>query len=150
MCEYHLFSVTAKTYTWFDCMCEYHLFSVTAKTFTWFDCMCEYHLFSVTAKTFTWFDCMCEYHGRFVTTVPPWVTLVEQELLSFCENLSPPLFFGGVRVLYVVLLCVFMFCVPWCDVRYDIHIITMFGSSLPLVVCGRIQVLLRLYVFACV
>jgi len=31
----------------------------------------------------------------------------------------------------VVLLCVFTFWVPCCDVRYNFHIETMFGSSLP-------------------
>jgi hypothetical protein len=29
------------------------------------------------------------------------------------------------------------FCVPCCNVRYDFHIKTMFGSSLPLFVCRR-------------
>ena len=31
----------------------------------------------------------------------------------------------------VVLLCVLVFLVPCCDVRYDFRIKTMFGSSLP-------------------
>jgi len=48
----------------------------------------------------------------------------------------------------IVLLCVFTFWVPCCDARYDFHINTMFGSSLPPVVCARI--LLALIVFACV
>jgi hypothetical protein len=34
----------------------------------------------------------------------------------------------------LTLLCVFTFCVPCCDVRYDFRI--KFGSSLPPVVCG--------------
>ena len=46
-------------------------------------------------------------------------------------------------VFYVVLLCVFTFLVPCCDVRYDFHIKTMFRSPLPLVVCRRAHVLLR-------
>ena len=37
----------------------------------------------------------------------------------------------------VVLLCVFTFLVPCCDDRHDFHIKTMFGSSLPPVVCRR-------------
>jgi hypothetical protein len=45
----------------------------------------------------------------------------------------------------VVLLCVFMFWVPCYDVRYDIRIKTMFGSSLPQVV----HVLFTLFVFVC-
>jgi hypothetical protein len=36
-----------------------------------------------------------------------------------------------------VILCVFTFWVPCCDVRFDFRIKTMFGSSLPLVVCRR-------------
>ena len=43
--------------------------------------------------------------------------------------------------LCVVLLCDFMFLVPWCDVRYDFRIKTMFGPSLPPVVCRRVHVL---------
>jgi hypothetical protein len=35
----------------------------------------------------------------------------------------------------VVLLCVFTFCIPCCDVSYDFRIKTMFGSFLPPVVC---------------
>ena len=44
----------------------------------------------------------------------------------------------------VVLLCVFTFWVPLCDVRYDFCIKTMFGLSLP-VVCRRVHVLFTLY-----
>ena len=36
-------------------------------------------------------------------------------------------------VFCVVLLCIFTFWVPYCDVRYDFHIRTIFGSYLPLV-----------------
>jgi hypothetical protein len=50
-------------------------------------------------------------------------------------------------VFCVVLLCVFTFWVPWCDVCYDICIQTMFGSSLPPVVCKRVHVLLTWFVF---
>jgi hypothetical protein len=39
-----------------------------------------------------------------------------------------------VSVFLVVLLCVFTFCVPCCNVRYDFCMKTMFGSSLPPVV----------------
>ena len=67
---------------------------------------------------------------------------------------SPPVFFGGVRVAHlfnfcVVLLCVFMFWVPWCGVRYVFSIETIFSSSLPPVVCGRAHVLFTLFVFVC-
>ena len=63
-------------------------------------------------------------------------------------------FFGGVCVanfcfvFCVVLLCVFMFWVPRGDVCYDFCIKTMFGSSLPPVVCRRAHVLFKLFVFA--
>ena len=48
-------------------------------------------------------------------------------------------------VFCVVLLCVFTFWVPCCDVRYDFHIKTMFGSSLPPVVCRGAHVLLTMF-----
>ena len=45
-------------------------------------------------------------------------------------------------------LCVFMFRKPCCDVRYDFHGKTMFGSSLHSVVCSRrAHVLFTLFVF---
>jgi hypothetical protein len=44
----------------------------------------------------------------------------------------------------VVLLCIVRYRVPCCDVRYDFLITTMFGSSLPSVVCTRAHVLLTL------
>jgi hypothetical protein len=44
-------------------------------------------------------------------------------------------------VFCVVLLCVFTFLVPCCNVRYDFQINTMFGSALPPVVCTRSHVL---------
>ena len=47
----------------------------------------------------------------------------------------------------VVLLCFFTFWGLCCDVCYCIK--TMFGSSLPPVVCRRAHVLFTLYVFAC-
>ena len=44
----------------------------------------------------------------------------------------------------VVLLCIFRYRVPCCDVRYDFLITTMFGSSLLSVVCSRAHVLFTL------
>ena len=66
--------------------------------------------------------------------------------LSFASTWVHPRFFGGVHVSHlirfcVVLLCVFAFWVSCCDVRYDFRIKTMFGSSLPPVVCRREHVL---------
>jgi hypothetical protein len=49
----------------------------------------------------------------------------------------------------VVLLYVFTFWFPCCDVRYDFRIQTMFGSSVPPVVCRRAHVLFTLFVFVC-
>ena len=49
-----------------------------------------------------------------------------------------------------MLLCKTFALVPCCDVRYDFRIKTMFGSSLPLVVCKRVHVLFTLFVFVCV
>ena len=59
----------------------------------------------------------------------------------------------GVRVAHlfsvlVVLVCVIMFRVPCCHVRYDFRIIlAMFGSSVLPVVCRRARVLFMLFVF---
>jgi hypothetical protein len=52
--------------------------------------------------------------------------------------------------LCVVLLCDFMFLVPWCDVRYDFRIKTMFGSCLTPVVHRMAYVFFTLFVFVCV
>jgi len=38
-------------------------------------------------------------------------------------------------VLLVVLLCVFTFCVPCCDVHYDFRMKAIFGSSLRPLFC---------------
>jgi hypothetical protein len=47
----------------------------------------------------------------------------------------------------VVLLYVFTFLVPCCDVFYDFRIKTMFGSSFLRVVCRGAHVLFMLFVF---
>ena len=71
----------------------------------------RFYLFSVTANTFIGLDCIYEQHGRFAVRVTQWVTPVKQDLLTFREYLSSPMFVGAVRVFCVVLLCVFTFCV---------------------------------------
>ena len=75
-----------------------------------------------------------------------------QELLTIREHMNSPtgILVGSVLLialvfLCVVLLCVFTFFVPCCDVRCDLRIKTMLGSSLPLVVYMVVHVLL--YVF---
>ena len=50
----------------------------------------------------------------------------------------------NISVCCAVLLCVFTFWVQCCDVRYDFRIQTMFGSSLPPVVCRRAHALFRM------
>ena len=76
-----------------------------------------------------------------------------QKLLTPREHLSsPPVFLvRSVLLIFlvfcIVLLCVFTFWVSCCDVHYDIHINTVFGSSLPLVVYRMAHVL---YVCLCI
>jgi len=92
-------------------------------------------------------------------TVYIWVTrrvsYKKQELLTLREHLSSsPVFLVGVVLLIFlvfcdVLLCVFTFWLPCCDVHYDFRTRTMFGLSLPPVVCRRGHVLFTLYVFVC-
>ena len=43
----------------------------------------------------------------------------------------------------------FTFLLSCCDIRGNFHIINIFGSSLPPVVCSRAHVLYTLFVFAC-
>ena len=54
------------------------------------------------------------------------------------------------NVCCVVLVCVFTFCLPCCDVPYDFNMITMLDSSLSPVVCRRTHVLFTLFVFVCI
>ena len=58
--------------------------------------------------------------------------------VSLCSEFLVVHFFS---LFCVVLLCIFMFWVPCCNLRYDIRIQTMFCSSLPLVVVGFISYL---------
>jgi hypothetical protein len=61
---------------------------------------------------------------------------------------SPPVLNTEVHFVHFVLLCVFTFLVPCCDVSYNVRIKTVFGWSLPLVVCRKLHVLFALFVFA--
>ena len=61
---------------------------------------------------------------------------------------SPPVLNTEVHFVHFVLLCVFTFLVPCCDVSYNVRIKTMVGSSLPLVACKRNHVLLCFF-FVC-
>ena len=99
-------------------------------------------LSSITAKTITWLDVYMSNTAGLIRSrncllfASTWVCLVGFVLLIFL-------------VFCVVLLCVFMFRVPCCDVRYDFRIKTMFGTSLPPVVCRRAHDLFTLFVCAC-
>ena len=78
------------------------------------------------------------------------------ELLNIREHLRslPVTLVGSVLLTFlvfcVVLLCVFTFWVPGCDIRYNFLLKTMFGSSLPPFVCRSAHVLFTLFVFVCV
>jgi hypothetical protein len=57
------------------------------------------------------------------------VSLVEQELLTLS-------FISVVHVVQVVKLQVYELLIPWCNVRCDFCVNTMFGSFLPIFVGG--------------
>ena len=84
-------------------------------------------LFIVVSNTYILY--IYEQHGECL--------IRDSNCLPFGSTWIHPRFFGG------VLLCVFTFWVPCCDVRYDFRIKTtfgvQFGSSLALVVCSRAQ-----------
>ena len=99
-------------------------------------------LSSITAKTFTWLYIWVTRRGSYQ----------KQELLTRHEHLSSPR--GGLRVdqrfcfLICPIMCLyFLSFVFWCPLRF-LHK-TMFGSSLPAVVCRRARDLLTLFVFVC-
>jgi hypothetical protein len=80
------------------------------------------------------------------------VSYKKQDLFTLCEHLSSSSVFWWGRYcsyfyLSVLPYYVFIYLVPCCDVRYDFQMKTMFGSSLPLVVCRRAHVLFMLFVF---
>ena len=62
--------------------------------------------------------------------------------LPFANTWVHHRFYGWSVLLIFLVFCVVLLCVFWvsyCDVRYDFRIKTMFGSSLPAVVCRRAQ-----------
>jgi hypothetical protein len=89
----------------------------------------------ITAKTF------------YRTWLYIWVTGRVSVLLIFFRFLCCPFMSLRSEFRVVMSVYVFAFWIPRCDVRYDLRIKTMFGSSLPPVVC---LVLLTLFVFVCV
>ena len=75
--------------------------------------------------------------------------------LQFVNTRFQPRFFGRVRVAHLFsFLCCHKMCFyvlrSCCNVRYDFCIQTMFGLSLPPVVCRRVHVLFTLFVFVCI
>ena len=67
---------------------------------------------------------------RFVTRLPWWVPLVEQELLTFPEHLSSPSVFSGVRVTrsLVLYVCFVDRCLSFCSFSFG-HCV-VFSSSI--------------------
>ena len=82
------------------------------------------------------------------------VSYKKQQLSALREHLSSLLvfmllvFFVVSVLLIFLVFCVFTFSVQCREVRYDFRIKTVFGSSLPLVVCRKLHVLFALFVFA--
>jgi len=86
---------------------------------------------------------------KFIPILQLWHNWLRRSLIK----ISIPLwiflyyrFYGGVRVAHLssfFVCCVSTFWVPCCYDRYDVRIETMFGSSLPLVVCESLMFCLR-------
>jgi hypothetical protein len=106
--------------------------------------LCRCFLSSITAKTFSRLDCIYVKNGECY--------IRRRNCLPFASTWVPPGVLEGSVLLiflffYFVLLCIFTFWVPCCDVSYDFSIKIMFGSSLPLVICKRAHVLFAVFVF---
>jgi hypothetical protein len=95
-------------------------------------------LFSVTTTTFTGLD----------------YVLLTFLVVCFLFSVTTTTFTGLDYVLLTFLVVCWCYCVflrsEFCDVIYDFSIQTIFGSSLPPVVCMRVHVLFTLCVFVCV
>ena len=89
---------------------------------------------------------LCSQLNTFYCNYTKHVPVVR--LFWYCtqQNMSALFIF---LILCAVLLCVYVFWVSCCDVRYDFGIKTMFGSCLPPVVCMRDHVLFTLFMFVC-
>jgi hypothetical protein len=105
---------------------------------TYFICFVLYEEFVDDKRVIRIRKSLFHYQDFYQTWLYIWVTRMsykKQEPLTLREHLSSPPFFGGFRVTHVfnvcvVLLCVFTFWVPCCDVPYDFRMNAMFGSSL--------------------
>jgi hypothetical protein len=90
-----------------------------------------YFVSSIIAKTLTGLHCMYEQHGGCLIRSRNW--------LPFASSWVHPRFLSRsvahLFSLLVVLWRVFTLRVPCCDVRCNSRIKTMFGSSLPTVIC---------------
>ena len=89
----------------------------------------------------------CSRLGTVYVSV--WLHLIESDIII--NEFSPGVLLGSVLLIFFSFLCCSIMCiyVRCCDIRYDFRITTMFGSSLPPVVCRRARVLFTLFVFVC-
>ena len=98
------------------------------------------------------YHCQYSYQTWLYMWVTRRVSYKKHELPTLIEHMrSPPVFWWGPCGWSFWFLCCLIMClwVPCCEVRYDFHIITMFGSSLHPVFCTRVRVLFTfLLVFA--
>ena len=73
-----------------------------------------------------------------------WMYIWVTGWVAYVSTWLHPQLFGRVGVDHLFsgfVLSYYAFLVPCCNVRYDIRMKTMFGSSLPFVVCSRVHVL---------
>jgi hypothetical protein len=107
------------------------------------------------------FSFLYHYQDVYQTWLYTWVTrrvsYKKQKQLTLREHLSSPpaLLVGSVLLIFLVFCVVLLYMclfalgpVLWCPLWFPHK--TMFGSSLPPVVCRRTHVFFTLFVFACV
>jgi len=84
---------------------------------------------------------------EFGTGLTVWYLFVFFHFTTKCDSIS--LYYSAHRFIYFFCASYYVctFWVACCDVCYDFRIKTMFGSSLPPVVCRRAHVLFTLFVF---
>ena len=94
------------------------------------------------------YDWKCLFQNKNLSTWSWWVRVVLYLVYVGLVLLSACLTIIIFLVFCVVLLRVFAFGVHCCELRYDFRMKTMFGSSLPPIVCRMPHVLLTLFVYA--
>ena len=103
------------------------IFSETISSFT---------VATTCRKHFTVLSSFMTYHG-VVTRLTRWVSLVEQELLTFSEHLSSSPVFSGVRVTRSLVLCICFVdrCLSFCTFSFGHCVVcssSLYGFWLPL------------------